>query len=235
MDAIVGKLVIVVTDTGAGISASNQKKLFNEIIQFNPEKLQAGGGSGLGLWITSNIMDMHDGEISVASGGEGQGCSFTVKIPMLRFPSRQHPCLDAPILNRSHRSSLRNPIEEDNLPSACPSDSEVRAPLPTEISPAITRSPVASVAVSTTSSVAVSMITDTPSKPVAMRCLDVLVVDDSGLNRKMLIKYLKAADHSCEFAVDGIQVTLPLKILTPKPSPFHPFTFISPNPLTLPL
>ena len=31
---------------GAGISAENQQRLFKEIIQFNPEKLQAGGGSG---------------------------------------------------------------------------------------------------------------------------------------------------------------------------------------------
>ena len=28
----------------------NQRKLFREIIQFNPEKLQSGGGSGLGLY-----------------------------------------------------------------------------------------------------------------------------------------------------------------------------------------
>lgn len=35
-----GKLVIVVTDSGAGISESNQKRLFKEIIQFSPEILQ---------------------------------------------------------------------------------------------------------------------------------------------------------------------------------------------------
>ena len=37
-----GKLVIVVTDSGAGISESNQKRLFKEIIQFSPEILQVG-------------------------------------------------------------------------------------------------------------------------------------------------------------------------------------------------
>ena len=47
-----GKLVVVVTDNGAGISTDNQKRLFKDIVQFSPEKLQAGGGSGLGLWIT---------------------------------------------------------------------------------------------------------------------------------------------------------------------------------------
>ena len=39
-----GRLIVVVSDTGAGISKANQKQLFKEGMQFNPEKLQAGGG-----------------------------------------------------------------------------------------------------------------------------------------------------------------------------------------------
>ena len=34
-------------------------------IQFNPEKLQAGGGSGFGLFISKSIVDLHEGRISV--------------------------------------------------------------------------------------------------------------------------------------------------------------------------
>ena len=64
-----GKLVVVVKDTGAGISIENQKRLFTEIVQFNPEILQAGGGSGLGLWISKGIVDLHDGNIRVYSAG----------------------------------------------------------------------------------------------------------------------------------------------------------------------
>jgi signal transduction histidine kinase len=37
---IYGKLVITVTDTGAGLSKTNQAKLFHQIVQFNPEVLQ---------------------------------------------------------------------------------------------------------------------------------------------------------------------------------------------------
>jgi signal transduction histidine kinase len=50
-----GNLVIVITDTDAGMSENQQRRLFKEIIQFSPEKLQAGGGSGLGLWIANGI------------------------------------------------------------------------------------------------------------------------------------------------------------------------------------
>ena len=46
-----GMLRISVLDSGAGISPENQKRLFHEIVQFNPEILQAGGGSGFGLYI----------------------------------------------------------------------------------------------------------------------------------------------------------------------------------------
>ena len=44
-------LCLEVIDSGAGISKENQKKLFGQYVQFNAEKLQKGGGSGLGLWI----------------------------------------------------------------------------------------------------------------------------------------------------------------------------------------
>jgi two-component system, sensor histidine kinase len=86
-----GKLVVVVTDTGAGITKENQKRLFTEIVQFNPEKLQAGGGSGLGLWITQEILKLHDGSISVSSEGEGKGSSFTMEMPLVRWPQTTLP------------------------------------------------------------------------------------------------------------------------------------------------
>ena len=45
---IVGSLIVVVTDIGVGISKENQKLIFQEGMQFDPEKLQTGGGSGFG-------------------------------------------------------------------------------------------------------------------------------------------------------------------------------------------
>ena len=79
-----GKLRIVVVDTGVGISKDNQVRLFKEVVQFNPEILQAGGGSGLGLWITSNIVNMHGGTIHAYSAGLGKGTTFTVELNMTR-------------------------------------------------------------------------------------------------------------------------------------------------------
>lgn len=79
-----GKLRITVTDTGAGLTEENISRLFNEVVQFNPEILQSGGGSGLGLWITNSIVKMHSGTVCAESEGLGKGCSFTVEVDMQR-------------------------------------------------------------------------------------------------------------------------------------------------------
>ena len=83
-DYTCGRLIVEVSDSGAGISIENQKRLFVEIIQFSPEKLQQGGGSGLGLWITSGILNLHQGTIQVYSKGEGLGTNFVFDLPMTR-------------------------------------------------------------------------------------------------------------------------------------------------------
>jgi hypothetical protein len=76
-------LKIQVCDTGPGISGANQLRLFKDIVQFNPNELQKGGGSGLGLYISRGIVDLHGGRIGVHSDGEGKGSCFTLEIPCL--------------------------------------------------------------------------------------------------------------------------------------------------------
>eukprot|EP00607_Mallomonas_marina_P010245 CAMPEP_0182421464 /NCGR_PEP_ID=MMETSP1167-20130531/6881_1 /TAXON_ID=2988 /ORGANISM="Mallomonas Sp, Strain CCMP3275" /LENGTH=311 /DNA_ID=CAMNT_0024598645 /DNA_START=148 /DNA_END=1083 /DNA_ORIENTATION=- len=79
------QLEVRVVDSGAGISKENISKVFNDIVQFSPGKLQQGGGSGLGLWISRKIVDLHDGTVSVSSEGEGYGCCFTLELPIHEY------------------------------------------------------------------------------------------------------------------------------------------------------
>ena len=76
-------LSVEVEDTGAGISPTDICKLFHEVVQFNANALQGGGGTGLGLWISKKIIDLHGGTIGVRSGGEGLGSTFYFTIPIL--------------------------------------------------------------------------------------------------------------------------------------------------------
>ena len=57
------------------------------MVQFNPGKLQGGGGSGLGLFISKSIADSHGGCLDVFSEGEGKGCTFTFTLPLYRTGS----------------------------------------------------------------------------------------------------------------------------------------------------
>ena len=67
-----GTLLVSVTDSGAGLSNDNLKYLFKEGVQFNVNQLQAGGGSGLGLWISKGVVDLHAGVLSASSDGIGK-------------------------------------------------------------------------------------------------------------------------------------------------------------------
>ena len=78
-----GTLIVSVNDSGAGLSKDNLKHLFKEGVQFDVNKLQAGGGSGLGLWICKGVVDLHCGEITANSDGIGRGSTFTLQLPMV--------------------------------------------------------------------------------------------------------------------------------------------------------
>jgi signal transduction histidine kinase len=75
-------LRIEVADSGAGISAQNQTKLFGQYVQFNANNLQEGKGSGLGLWISKGIAELHGGIIGVYSEGENKGSTFYLDLPV---------------------------------------------------------------------------------------------------------------------------------------------------------
>ena len=76
-----GKVVrLEVQDTGPGMTKEQRKKLFNEVVQFNPKELQNGQGSGLGLYLSRKIVDMHRGLIGVDVEWEGKGSIFFLEL-----------------------------------------------------------------------------------------------------------------------------------------------------------
>jgi len=52
--------------------------------QFNANKLQCRGGSGLGLTLTKGIAEQHGGTIRADSEGQGHGAVFTIKLPLCK-------------------------------------------------------------------------------------------------------------------------------------------------------
>ena len=69
-----------VSDTGIGITAEQQSKLFEEFAQADKATAQRFGGTGLGLAITRKLARMMGGDVLVTSE-MGKGSSFTVRLP----------------------------------------------------------------------------------------------------------------------------------------------------------
>ena len=180
-------LRVEVQDSGPGISPANQKRLFGEIVQFHAKMLQGGGGSGLGLWISKRIVDLHGGSIGVISEGEGQGSIFHFSIPLVQ----------------TRPKSAANDIEDRRLQffkqgsgsltifhNIMKFSSRTIFPDPTPPD-----------------------VIEEPAVELPLQCADIaehnpsdyriLLVDDSSLNRKLLLRRFLREGYSVSEADDG--------------------------------
>lgn len=159
-----GAMRLSVKDSGAGLSTEELARIFGEGVQFNANALQAGQGSGLGLFITKGIIEKHQGTIKVHSDGLGQGTTFTVELPLFSITSQS---VAANIVG----DAKVFPNNEDCKQADCANLAKNRS------------SPL-------------EVLTQYPLN-------DVLVVDDTVSNRKMLIRLLNNRGCSCIEAGHG--------------------------------
>ncbi|HEV8639864.1 MAG TPA: MASE1 domain-containing protein [Methylomirabilota bacterium] len=74
---------IQVSDTGKGISPEFLPRIFERFQQADATSTREQGGLGLGLTIVRHLVELHGGLIRADSGGEGQGATFTVDLPVV--------------------------------------------------------------------------------------------------------------------------------------------------------
>jgi signal transduction histidine kinase/DNA-binding response OmpR family regulator len=79
-----GDIVLEVRDNGQGIPPEMLPRLFDMFYQDPQSLARSRGGLGLGLTIVRSLAELHGGSVSAASGGPGQGSTFTVRIPAAR-------------------------------------------------------------------------------------------------------------------------------------------------------
>jgi signal transduction histidine kinase/DNA-binding response OmpR family regulator/ligand-binding sensor domain-containing protein len=96
-------LKLVVKDDGIGISKEDQKKIFDRFYQVNHTKNGNQEGTGIGLSIVKELIEMHHGKIEVDSE-LGQGTTFTILIPIDPIAYNETEFASAPLFSELSES-----------------------------------------------------------------------------------------------------------------------------------
>lgn len=76
--------VIEVKDTGEGIPAHFLPFVFDRFRQLDMSSTRRHDGMGLGLAIVKHVVELHEGDVTAESAGEGRGALFRVRLPLSR-------------------------------------------------------------------------------------------------------------------------------------------------------
>lgn len=107
-------LIVAVADDGIGIAPEDQEEIFDLFEQgANGET----DGLGIGLTLVRTIARLHGGTVLVDSRGEGQGSTFTLRLPVVAAPGGTNPLPVGESEVRDQRKG-RVVIADDNLDSA---------------------------------------------------------------------------------------------------------------------
>ena len=76
------RVAVIVKDSGVGIAAEDQEKVFGMFVQLNRDMRRSQTGLGIGLTLVKQMTEMHGGSVAVWSAGAGLGSEFTITLPL---------------------------------------------------------------------------------------------------------------------------------------------------------
>src|SRR5688572_748694 len=85
-----GRAQLSVRDNGIGIEAGYQEHVFELFGQVRNPRPHTHDGLGIGLALVQRLVEMHEGQVEVRSGGPGMGSEFLIRLPLI-----QDPCAEA--------------------------------------------------------------------------------------------------------------------------------------------
>ena len=195
-------LRVEVQDTGCGLTDEEKDLLFERFAQASPRTHAHYGGSGLGLFISRQLAELHGGQIGVSSEA-GVGSTFSFFIQCKRTASSSRP-----VMNRTITSQSTDQAEKNRDLAASVAGLEIKHPELKEIlaeapKPVVQKAVVGTV---TTSAAAASKPASPEQAP-----LHILVVEDNIVNQKVLARQLRKAGCIVSTADNGLFALTELK------------------------
>ncbi len=87
LEHVEGRMQLIVSDNGSGMPAELVPSVFDLFTQGARTLARSQGGLGLGLTLVKRLVELHGGEVGAASGGVGQGSTFTLTLPCAEAPA----------------------------------------------------------------------------------------------------------------------------------------------------
>ncbi len=183
------QIIITVADTGIGIPEHHLDRIFESFEQGDGSTAREYGGTGLGLAVTKQLVELHGGKIWVESTvGKGSRFSFTLAIAPGSVEIASSPI--SPISPIS--------LEEDR------SLSGENSPTPKEAIDKVAVSLVSSPEKTDLPQKNQSILTVKPDPELPdLEQLKVLIVDDEPVNLQVLVNYLSLQNYSITQASNG--------------------------------
>lgn len=107
---------LTVSDTGKGISPEFLPYVFETFRQADSSITRTFGGLGLGLAIVRHLVELHGGTVAAQSSGEGQGATFTVRLPLIPGQSASIE-MEQPTFSASVLAGVHVLVVDDDLDS----------------------------------------------------------------------------------------------------------------------
>jgi signal transduction histidine kinase/ActR/RegA family two-component response regulator len=101
-----GYAELVVSDTGEGIPRHFLPAVFEAFRQADGSTTRLHRGLGIGLSIVKNLVEAHGGTVSAYSGGEGQGATFIVRLPVSTLESADAHAMVRPLAAQVRDSAI---------------------------------------------------------------------------------------------------------------------------------